>query len=298
MIVAHEYMHIILGHCDTICAERAFLWENDDGEEEPAGTLDVIDLQAIEMFADEFSAIDAAWQIMMKEDVESIQYELLNYYLAVLLVFSIFHNYSGNDLTHPKLGIRLHSIIATVDDTIEKLQEVGLNQQSSEKLLSLLTKEKNIICDDETYQMEPYKEKSDGKMLGFMFMEYNYFINIRVGTVFLLSVLIDNSIGLPITSGYLAVRGMNRLVEKIDENTGVKCILLEILRSPNKMGKVNILSDFCGECCNNNLKCCFQSENKCLCTIEKVENIMEQLVAIGILKKEGETYRYDPLGII
>lgn len=121
MILVHEYMHIILGHCDTICAERAFLWENEDGEEKLAGTLNVIALQAIEMFADEFSAIDAAWQIMMKEeDIESIKYDLLNYYLAVLLVFSIFHNYSVNDITHPKLGIRLHSIMAAVDDTIVK----------------------------------------------------------------------------------------------------------------------------------------------------------------------------------
>lgn len=183
-------------------------------------------------------------------------------------------------------------------EIIEKLQEAGLNQKSSEKLLSLLTKEKNIICDDEAYKMEPYEEKSDSKTLGFMFKDCNYFFNIRVGTVFLLSVLIDNSIGLPITSGYLAVRGLNRLVVTIDENTGVKCILLEILRSPNKMGKADILSDFFGECCNNNLKCCFQNKNRCLCTIEKVENIMEQLVDIGILKKEGNTYRYDPLGIL
>lgn len=183
-------------------------------------------------------------------------------------------------------------------EIIEKLQEAGLNQQSSEKLLSLLTKEKNIICEDETYQMEPYKEKSDTQMLGLMLMEYNYFINIRVATVFILSVLIDNNVGLPITSGYLAVRGLNRLVEKIDENTGVKCILLEILRSPDKMGKADILSNFCGECCNNNLKCCFQNEDKCLCTVEKTEKIMEQLTDIGILKKENSTYRYDPLGIM
>lgn len=128
MILTHEYMHIILGHCDTICSERAFLWENEDIKENPLGTFDVLGLQAIEMFADQFSAIDAAWQIVMKEDIEKIKYELLNYYLSVLLVFSIFHNYSGNDITHPKLGIRLHSIIATVDDTIVK----GLNMPDPE----------------------------------------------------------------------------------------------------------------------------------------------------------------------
>ena len=181
-------------------------------------------------------------------------------------------------------------------EIIEKLQEVWLNQQSSEKVFSLLTKEKNIICKDETFKMESCKEKSDGKVLGLMYMECDYFINVRVGTIFLLSVLIDNIIGLPVTSGYLAVRGMNRLLEKIDEYTGIKCILLEILRTPSKMGTVNILSDFRGECCNNNLKCRFQNENRCMCTIEKVETIMKQLEEIGILKKEGEAYCYVPLG--
>lgn len=119
MILAHEYMHIILGHCDTICEEKAFLWEN-NYDDKTTGELDTISLQAIELFADEFSAIDAAWQIVMKKEIESVKYELLNYYLAVLLVLSIFHNYSGTDKTHPKLGIRLHSIMATVDDTIVK----------------------------------------------------------------------------------------------------------------------------------------------------------------------------------
>lgn len=183
-------------------------------------------------------------------------------------------------------------------EIIERLQEVGLNQQSSEKLLSLLAKEKSIICEDETYRMEPYWEKPERNLLGLMIMEYNYFINIRVGTIFLLSVLIDNSIGLPIASGFFAVRGLNRLVERIDENTGVKCILLEILRSPYKMGDADILIDFCGVCCNNNLKCCFRKENKCMCTSDNVENIMKQLTEIGILKKEGNKYRYDTLGMI
>lgn len=183
-------------------------------------------------------------------------------------------------------------------EVIEKFQETGLSRQSTEKLLALLTKEKNLICEDETYQMDPIKEKSDGKMLGLMLLEYNYFINIRVGTAFLLSVLIDNNIGFPITSGYLAARGMNRLIEKIDEYSGVKCILLEILRTPNKSAETSILNGFYGECCNNNLHCCFQNEGKCKCTVEKVENIMEQLTAIGILKKEDKTYCYDPLGIM
>ena len=138
MILTHEYMHIILGHCDTICEERAFLWENGDTEELPE-ILNLIELQAIEMFADEFSAIDAAWQIMMKgKDVENIKFRLLNFYLAALLVFSIFHNYSGNDITHPKLGIRLHSIITAVDDMIVKGLDVPNPKEQIEKIDNII----------------------------------------------------------------------------------------------------------------------------------------------------------------
>lgn len=73
MILAHEYMHVILGHCDTICADMAFMWENDSIEKEKmSDNIPIIDLQAMEMFADEFSAIDAAWQILSidREDIE------------------------------------------------------------------------------------------------------------------------------------------------------------------------------------------------------------------------------------
>ena len=137
MILAHEYMHVILGHCDTICADMAFMWENDSIEKEKmSDNIPIIDLQAMEMFADEFSAIDAAWQILSidREDIEKIKYDLLNYYLAVLLVFSIFDDYNGNGGTHPKLGIRLHSIISTVDDTIIKGLNVPAPESQMEKI--------------------------------------------------------------------------------------------------------------------------------------------------------------------
>ena len=51
-----------------------------------------------------------------------------------MLVFSIFHNYGAAEETHPKLGIRLHSIISTVDDTIVKGLEVPYPQMEIEKI--------------------------------------------------------------------------------------------------------------------------------------------------------------------
>ena len=182
---------------------------------------------------------------------------------------------------------------------IEKLREVGFSDQVSEKLIDFLTKEKNILCEDELYRMEQiYPKGSDSKMLGFMIMDYNYYLNIRVGTAFLLSLFVDNKIGLPVASGYLTVRGMHRLLEKITETDGTKCILLEILRAPNKEGKEDILMDFKGECCNNYLECNFRKDNRCTCTAMNVKDIMEQLFDMGILKKEGGIYRYSTLGSI
>lgn len=181
---------------------------------------------------------------------------------------------------------------------IEKLQEVGFSYQVSEKLITFLTKEKNILCEDESYRLEVCEKGADSRMLGLMIMDYNYYINIRVGTAFLLSLFVDNSIGLPVASGYLTVRGMNRLIEKIDETDGTKCILLEILRVPNKVCKDDILMDFKGECCNNYLKCQFRKDSRCICTAMNVKNIMEQLADMGILRKEGEIYRYSTLGNI
>ena len=135
MILVHEYMHIILGHCDTICSERAFLWEVDACKEKNDLTiLSKRELRAMELFADEFAAKDAAWQILAgAKDVEQIKYELLNYYLGVLLVFSIFYNYGNEDESHPKLGIRLHSMIVAIDDALSKeLDALGKEVQIEE----------------------------------------------------------------------------------------------------------------------------------------------------------------------
>lgn len=183
-------------------------------------------------------------------------------------------------------------------EIIKNLQEVGFSQQVSEKLLLFLAKEKNILAEDEFCIMEESCEISSGKMLGLMLMDCTYYINIRVGTAFLLSLLIDNNIGMPIASTYLTARGVNRLIEKIDEHSGAKCILLEILRHPDKAVKEDVLSNFHGECCNNYLKCRFKKEYSCRCTNKEVLDILEHLVSAGIIRKEDEVYYYSPLGVL
>lgn len=187
----------------------------------------------------------------------------------------------------------------TVGNKINK--ELGIDRYTVEKILTFLTKEKNILCDDEEFHITidgGDDVEEDCNMLGLMIMENNYYINIRVATVFLLTVLIDNKIGLPIASGYFAYRGMNRLVERIEENSGIKCILLEILRTKDKIGGKDILKACQGECCNNDLACKFRNENSCTCQNEDVINILMQLTEIGILQKQNDYYKYNPIGIL
>lgn len=184
------------------------------------------------------------------------------------------------------------------DEIIKVLEEqMGFDKCAAEKILAFLSKEKSdILCSDEIFQMNRIPAESNERLLSLMIMEYNYYINIRASTIFLLSTLIDSQVHLPVVSLCMAIKGMKRLVEHIEEDSGMKCILLEILRQADKKGKDNLLEGFKGECCNNHLECRFQNDGQCRCTAKDTVCIMEKLKDIGILKKKGEVYQYDPIG--
>lgn len=184
------------------------------------------------------------------------------------------------------------------EEVVARLQEVGIPMETAKELIAFLMKEKNILSNNEVCEIERNFETGNGNVLGFLLMDCNYYLNIKVGTAFLLSLLIDNKIGLPVVSGGLTIRGMNRLIEKIDECSGMKCVLLELLRLPNKTAKEDILNDFNGECCNNHLECRFRNDGRCTCTTKDSKDILEQLADVGIVIKEGESYRYSSVGVL
>lgn len=125
MILTHEYMHIILGHCDTVCKDKSFMWEISNKKDVVLPCCREIELQAMEMFADVFAAMDATAQILSRtSSIEEIKYELLNYYLAILLVFSIFYSYRSVENTHPRLGVRLYYMASAIDDTLVRNLDV------------------------------------------------------------------------------------------------------------------------------------------------------------------------------
>lgn len=55
-----------------MCRYGIYVGNDSIEKEKMSDNIPIIDLQAMEMFADEFSAIDAAWQILSidREDIE------------------------------------------------------------------------------------------------------------------------------------------------------------------------------------------------------------------------------------
>ena len=146
MILAHEYMHLILGHCDIRTISESFLWERDsEFSFQKENSRANRDQQALEMFADEFASMDMALQIVDHSDgsISEIKKELLKYYMAILLVFSIFEDDIPEEKRkHPRLGVRLHYITAAVDDAIYK----GLNKPNAEA--TILLEEIDSVIDE------------------------------------------------------------------------------------------------------------------------------------------------------
>ena len=179
------------------------------------------------------------------------------------------------------------------DEVYEKLQEeLGIEKDVAHQIFAILKEEKDILWEDEVFKEEQgIKGHTNSNMLGLMIMERNYYINIKVITVILLVLLTNAKYGISIMPS-----GMNKPVVKIEEFSGMKCILLEILNTPNGIGKEDILDKLKNECGNNDLVCRFRSEWNCTCNHENVKEILEKLSNLGILVKQGEFYKYDPVG--
>lgn len=189
------------------------------------------------------------------------------------------------------------------EEVIASLRDqAGMDEDGAEELLDFLESDPSVLGADEKFERSLHMEETEegrdrgGFTLGLMMPKYNYYINITAATVFVLSQIIDKRTSIPVTSFGLAARGMNRLVQKIEEDSGVKCILLELLRLPEKTGRADLLNKFKGECCNNHLSCRFRNEGKCRCTCEDAAEILEKLADKGILKRTGDAYRYTVVG--
>lgn len=120
IILMHEYMHIVLGHCEYVCEFYRLMWEIGNAEEDRKTDkkhITYTDKKTLEMLADECAAMDTAIQLLQKqENISEMKEHLLIYYLGIVMFFSIFNTVGSNTYDHPGFGFRFNCITIMMDD--------------------------------------------------------------------------------------------------------------------------------------------------------------------------------------
>lgn len=178
-------------------------------------------------------------------------------------------------------------------------QETGVSSDIVLNVFNFLEKNQNVLSEGEFFTKEQSNLPPGKIFLSLTLADAKYSINLRAVTVFIISIIIDSKIQLPVSSTILAIKGLKQLITTIDIFSGARCILLEIMRSKTKTGDINIFENHFGQCINNYLECNHRdSDFNCTCNQEKVKHILNKLENDGVLKKINDVYHYSPLGFL
>lgn len=167
---------------------------------------------------------------------------------------------------------------------------------------------KNILSDDEKIEMEFPNLLPD--LLSLFTVGYidslphsgwrhsfprSIYINLKASTIALIALLFDINVTNRIANFVLAAIGVNlRLIAKIDENIGEKCVMLEVYRKENHQADPDIFKQICGEeCINDDMNCKYRCNGVCTMAQEQVKNVFENLCNKNVLTKKNNSYKYN-----
>lgn len=189
--------------------------------------------------------------------------------------------------------IELNGSYEIVCNGIEKI--VGINSKSAQKILDYLIENKDKP--DKDYELECFSYRYYSNLppgsLALMTSKYNYYINIKKTTVIIIALILDITITKGASSALINMHGISGpCVVKLNERNGEKCIVKETVFSKNRIGSVDVLQKFKGECCNCDMDCKYNKGDQCGCTKEDVREIYNNLTHIGLFKKAGEYFVY------
>lgn len=178
-----------------------------------------------------------------------------------------------------------------VEKAYSELTRLGVESQSdAERILTFLSENPNMLNENEVirkYQKDPPKIPQD--RIGFLIMEQNIFINLKITTILLAALLLDINLTDGFASLIVNMLGVpQNVIVKFNEYDGEKCIIHEAMNA--KIISVNVLRRFNGECCNNQYKCKYNNNGKCTCTEEKIKEILDNLTEANMFKKVGDSY--------
>lgn len=190
-------------------------------------------------------------------------------------------------MLHINLTGREHDVYAELANSLD------IDSNSSEQIITFLQNNSEILSADEEITTSIEAPAPSIKGMGLIIMKKNLHINVKVATILTAALLLD----IYMTNGFaqliVGMFGVNgHAIVPFSEKDGEKCIIIETLRTHNKVATPSLLSAFNGLCCNNNLKCRYRLDDRCHCTHKDVGKILEGLTERNILKKEGELYKY------
>lgn len=183
--------------------------------------------------------------------------------------------------------------VIELEGSMEKIvlqlgQAEGIAEEDGKKIINFLEKNLQILSDDETFR----KVKQRNLGLGYALPGYEYYVNIKITTLAILIFILDCNVTGGILSKISSLVGITEnAIFRMKEESGERCILKELALQKKKQGDKSLLRKFKGECCNNDLKCCYRSDEKCYCREEDVEKILVSFEERNIVKKKGKKYQ-------
>lgn len=121
------------------------------------------------------------------------------------------------------------------------------------------------------------------------------YINLKASTIALLALLFDINVTDGIANFVLTATGANlRLIAKLDDAEGEKCVLLEVYRKEDHQANPDFFKQVCGkECINNDMNCKYRRNGVCTMDQERVKEILDNLSDKNVLTKRNDSYKYN-----
>lgn len=175
----------------------------------------------------------------------------------------------------------------------EEFEKIGFYNDDINKILSYISGNVNVLSAGESYKIEISSPSLPPGTIGFMTFNYNYHINLKYSTIFIIALILDINYTRGVSTFALGLLGIkNAEFKKISEYNGEKCIIKETICQKGKSGSESILEKFHGECCNNQYACKYKEIDKCNCNKKEITSIYESLCEKGVFKKCGYNYKY------
>ena len=155
-------------------------------------------------------------------------------------------------------------------------------KEDAERLLSFLETTPVDLPQGEYFAIERPSEKN------LMPFQGRYYVSLSKLCIVVLVQILDRTITGGLVGTLLSVAGKPEpALFPLSRNDGETCILKEIIRKDSRHDS-HVLDEAKGLCYNCHLPCKYRSEERCTCSVEQAQEILDRLVSRGILRKTAD----------